>query len=350
MSGDLDPITPRAALDYYLDARRYNLADDTYSTHEYRLDSFVRWLTDPEKGEGEIQNMNDVDLRAVHAYRVFKREENWPDDDPCNGVSMQGQVSTLRKFFEHLSDIDAVQSDFHERIRLPKVDESEQVDETVLDAEYANAMIDHLHSWEYATRVHIALLLIWRTACRTGGLRSLDLSDFDADERALTFRHRPQEDTPLKNGPSSERDVSLKPHVTQILSDYIDSPHRHDVTDEYGRKPLLTTAQGRPATGTIQQWVYKWTQPCQIGDPCPEGRDPGTCDSTEYARFSTCPANFSPHPVRSGSITAHRDAGTPREVVSDRGDVSEEILEKHYDRASQRQRMRRRRDFIPDNL
>lgn len=350
MSEDLDPITPEAALDYYLDARRYDIADDTYSTHEYRLDSFVRWLVDEDRGDGEVTNMNDLDLPMVHAYRVFKREENWPDSEPCNAVSMQGQVSTLRKFFEHLADINAVPSDFHERIRLPKLQPGENVDEAVLDAEAANATLDHLHRWEYATPQHVAMLVIWRTTCRTGGLRSLDIDDFDEDDRALCFRHRPEQDTPLKNGPSSERDVSLKPYVADIIADYIESPHRHDVTDDYGRAPLLTTVQGRPSTGTIQNWVYKWTQPCRRGEPCPEGRNPDECESTEHDHVSSCPVNFSPHPMRSGSITAHRDAGTPREVVSDRGDVSEQILEQHYDRASKRQRMRRRRDFIPDNL
>lgn len=350
MSEDLDPITPEAALDYYLDARRYDLADDTYSTHQYRLDSFVRWLTDEEKGEDEIVNMNEIDLRTVHAYRVFKREENWPDDDPCRAVSMQGQVSTLRVFFEHLADIRAVPSDFHERIRLPKVQDGEDVDERILDAELAKAILDYLHRWEYATADHIAFLLFWRTSCRLGGLRSLDVGDFDPDEGALSFRHRPDQGTPLKNENGGERDVSLKPHVVEAVETFLDSPYRRDVTDDYGRSPLITSKYGRPACGTLRNWMYKWTQPCQIGEQCPEGRDPEECDATEHHHLSECPVNFSPHPIRSGSITAHRDAGTPREIVSDRGDVSEKILEKHYDRASKRQRMRRRREFIPDDL
>ncbi len=44
MSDDLDPITPEAALDYYLDSRRYDLANDTLVHAQYRLESFVRWL------------------------------------------------------------------------------------------------------------------------------------------------------------------------------------------------------------------------------------------------------------------------------------------------------------------
>ncbi|WP_436928173.1 tyrosine-type recombinase/integrase [Halosimplex amylolyticum] len=350
MSDDLDPITPHAAVNYYLDTRQYELADETYQSHQYRLDSFARWLTDEEKGDGEISNMNDVDLRTVHAYRVFKREENWPDEDPCNTVSMSGQVSTLRVFFERLADIKAVPSGFHERIRLPKVPDGEDVDERVLDAERANAILDHFHSWEYATAHHVTFLLFWRTSCRLGGLRSLDVSDFDPDENALSFRHRPDEGTPLKNKYGSERDVSLKPHVAEVIQDYIEGPNRNEVTDDYGREPLITTEHGRPCTSTLRNWMYFWTQPCRLGEKCPEGRDPNECEARRHGNLSQCPMVFSPHPIRAGSITAHRDAGTPREVVSDRGDVSEKILEKHYDQASKRQRMRRRRDFIPEDL
>ena len=256
----------------------------------------------------------------------------------------------MRKFFEYLSDINGVPSDFNERIRLPKVQDGEGVDERLLNAEQANAILDHLHRWEYATPHHITFLIFWRTSCRLGGLQALDVQDFDREDGALEFRHRPEQGTPLKNDNGGERDVALKPHVTDVLKDFLESPHREDVTDEYGREPLITCREGLPSKGTIRNWVYFWTQPCRIGEQCPEGRDPDECEATARDKLAKCPVNFSPHPIRAGSITAHRDAGTPREVVSDRGDVSEKILEKHYDQASKRQRMRRRRDHIPDSL
>ena len=350
MSDDLDPITPEGALDYYLDTRRYDLADETLQTHRYRLESFVKWLVSEDHGDGEVTNMNNVDLRTIHAFRVFKREENFEDEDPCNAVTMQGQVSTLRVFLDHLGDIRAVPEDLPDRVKLPKIRDGEGVDESLLEAERANAIIDYLHKWEYATAPHVAVLLFWRTSCRLGGLRALDVDDFDPDEGALSFRHRPSTGTPLKNGKNGERDVSLKPHVVNVVETYLESPHCHDVTDDHDRTPLITTEYGRPGTSTYRNWMYKWTQPCQIGEKCPEGRDPDECNATYHIHLSECPFNVSPHPIRAGSITAHRDAGTPREVVSDRGDVSEKILEHHYDQASERQRMRRRRDFIPDNL
>lgn len=343
MSDDLDPLTPEAALDYYLDERRYDLADSTYRTHESRLQSFVDWLEDQD-----IHNMNDVDLRVVHSYCVYKREDNG-DEDPCTGMTMQGQVSTVRKFLERCVDLNAVSENLPNRVRLPKVRGEDQSDDRKLDAGRANAILEHLREFEYVSNKHVTLLLIWRTTARRSGIRSLDLQDFDAEDRALCYRHRPDEGTPLKNTSASERDVSLKPHVASVIEDYINGPNRYDVTDENGRAPLITTKQGRPSLSTIQGWMYQVTRPCVIGG-CPHDVEMKECEATRYDQASTCPSSLSPHPIRTGSITAHRDAGTPRAVVSDRGDVSERILEKHYDKASRRQRMHRRRDHLPDEL
>jgi len=343
MSDDLDPITPEAALVQYLDARRYDLRETTLRTHESRIRSFVDWLKDQD-----IQNMNDVDLRVVHDYRVYKREDNG-ENDTCNDVTMQGQVSTVRRFLDHMVDYDAVPESLPERIRLPNV-EGDGSNGDLLDSGRANAILDYLREYRYASAQHVALLLMWRTSARRGGIRALDANDFDADERALSYRHRPKTGTPLKNGERGERDVSLSPHVAAVVDDYLGSPDRHNVTDDHGRAPLLTTEFGRPSVTTIQNWVYRLTRPCVIGEPCPHDYDPDTCEYNATDTASGCPSSVSPHAVRTGSITAHRDAGTPREVVSDRGDVSEKILEKHYDKASKRQRMRRRRDHLPEDI
>jgi site-specific recombinase XerD len=343
MSDDLDPITPEAALEYYVDTRQYDLRETTMRSHESRLRSFVDWLQD----QG-IQNMNDVDVRTIHEYRVYKREDNG-DDDPCNSVTMQGQVSTIRRFLDYLTDIDAVSESLPERVRLPNVD-GDGTSDAQLDSARAEPILEHLHEYRYASAQHITLLLMWRTSARRGGIRALDLDDFDAEDRALCFRHRPETGTPLKNGERGERDVALSAHVAGIVEDYISSPNRHSVEDDHGRTPLITTEFGRPALTTLQNWVYRLTRPCVIGEPCPHDYDPETCEYNSSDGASGCPSSVAPHAVRTGSITAHRDAGTPREVVSDRGDVSEKILEKHYDKASKRQRMRRRRDHVPEDI
>ncbi|WP_336327868.1 tyrosine-type recombinase/integrase [Halovenus sp. HT40] len=343
MTDDLDPITPDAALEYYLDARRYDLAESTLRSHGARIRSFARWLKD-----NDINNMNDVDLRTVHEYRVYKREDNG-ESDPCNDVTMQGQVSTIRRFLDHLADIQAVDERVPERIRLPTVDGDGSSDDQ-LESGRASAVLDFLRSYRYASPEHVTLLLMWRTSARRGGVRALDLEDFDQDDRALAFRHRPDTGTPLKNAEAGERDVSLSEPVATVISDYIDSPNRHNVVDDHGRDPLLTTEYGRPALSTYQNWIYRVTRPCVIGETCPHGYEPPTCEFMNHDSAHRCPSSVSPHAVRTGSITALRDAGTPRQVVSDRGDVSEKVLEKHYDKASKRQKMRRRREHLPGDF
>ncbi|RDZ38758.1 integrase [Haloferax sp. Atlit-47N] len=343
MSDDLDPITPEAGLSYYLDARRYDVRPTTLQSHRARLQSFIDWLD----SQG-IHNMNDVDLRTVHAYQVYKREDNG-ENEPCNAVTMQGQISTLRRFLDHLSDIDAVPESLSERIRLPKIEPGEDVDEEFLDSGRAKAILEYMNRFEYATPHHVAILLFWRTSARRGDLHALDLKDFDKDENALSFVHRPETETRLKNGYKGERDVSIQPDVARVIEDYIRA-NRHSVQDDHGRFPLFTTTLGRASLGTIQQWAYRWTRPCVIGEGCPHDRDPSTCENADISQASGCPSSMGPHAIRKGSITAFRDAGTPREVVSERGDVSEEVLEKHYDKANARDRMRRRREFIPEEI
>ncbi|SDY39897.1 hypothetical protein SAMN04487946_1142 [Halobellus clavatus] len=54
--------------------------------------------------------------------------------------------------------------------------------------------------------------------------------------------------------------------------------------------------------------------------------------------------------IRTGSLTAHLDAGTPKPVLSDRADATEQTLDRHYDQASKREQMLRREDFIAEDL
>ena len=343
MSEDLDPITPSAALDYYLDARRGELADATLRDHAYRIGTFVDWLEDRK----DVANMNDVDVRMVHEWRVWKREDNG-EHDPCNMMTMQGQVSTVKQFLYRVADIKGVPETLPDRIRVPSPSKDEQSNDTILSSERTKAILEYLSTYEYASRRHVTLLLMWRVPARRGGIRALDLGDWDSEDRALQFRHRPPL-TPLKNGSTSERDVILKEQVAEVLDDYVSGP-RIDVIDDQGRKPLITTKRGRPGVSTLQRWIYCVTRPCVIGEECPHDRDPDECEAIPSQKASKCPSSRAPHHVRTGSVTAHRTAGTPRPVISDRGDASEDVLEKHYDKAGNRERARRRPEHIPEDL
>jgi hypothetical protein len=182
---------------------------------------------------------------------------------------------------------------------------------------------------------------------RRGALRSIDRKDLRPDDYALVLRHRPETGTKLKNGEDGERWVYLGPRWYQIVDDYLSNPSRHDVTDDHGREPLLTTSHGRPTGDTIYTWVTTITQPCEYAE-CPHERDPETCEARGDGYSSKCPSSRSPHAVRRGAITYHLNSNTSPEVVSERMDVSLDVLYEHYDARTEKERMDVRRDDLPE--
>lgn len=335
MGDDLDPISPEAAVDLYLDQRQDEVSEQTRQSHEYRLQPFLQWCE-----ENNYTNMNDLSGRDLHAYRVHRREE-----DDLKPVTLQGQLSTLRVFLRFCASIDAVPEGLPDKVLLPTVSGDDDVSETTLEPGRAETILGYLGRYHYASRDHVIFLTLWRTGMRTGALRGVDLDDLDTDEQAVRIRHRPDEDTPLKNGKNGERWVALSDHLLHVIKDYVDGP-RIDTTDEFGREPLLTTREGRVSRSTVRDTFYRWARPCAYGEECPHDRDPDECEAATFDAASKCPSARSPHDARSGAITAHLSDDVPTQIVSERMDVSEQILARHYDRRSEREKMKQRREYL----
>ncbi|MFD1585498.1 tyrosine-type recombinase/integrase [Halorientalis brevis] len=356
MSDNLDPLEPEAAMDLYLDTRRGELRPKTFRSQRYRLTAFVRWC----RAEG-ITNMNDVDGRTLHAFRVARRDgfedydQHYMDDYAEVGQqTLYNHLSTLRVFLRFVSKVDAVPESLPSKIILPTVSEDEQVSDTTLDPARADSILHYLDRYHYASRKHVILLLLWHTGCRAGGIRALDLEDVDLDGThprvdgpAVNFVHRPETDTPLKNGERGERWNGISEYVAEVLHDYINGP-RNDIEDSYGRDPLLTTRQGRPRVSTIRNTMYAITRPCWYGEECPHDREIDSCEAAPYKMATKCPSSRSPHDARSGSLTRYLLQDTPRDVVQDRMNVSDKVLDRHYDRRTLREKMEQRRKYLPD--
>jgi integrase len=179
---------------------------------------------------------------------------------------------------------------------------------------------------------------------RLGTLRCIDLRDFSYDNGHVRVRHRPDTDTPLKNGEAANRMIAVGEHWCDVIQDFIDQ-HRHPVTDDHGREPLITSSQGRLSKNAVRNAVYRQTRPCVYAE-CPHERDPETCEAMKTNWASKCPSSRSPHGIRRGSITRALREGVPEEIVSDRMNSSKEILEQHYDKRTEREKMEQRREFI----
>ncbi|WP_227738889.1 hypothetical protein [Halorientalis pallida] len=167
---------------------------------------------------------------------------------------------------------------------------------------------------------------------RLGALQSLDVDDYDGGNESLPLEHRPDMGTPLKNGEEGERLVALTAETCRVIDDWMDHD-RHDVIDDYGREPMLTTENGRTQASSIRDAVYFVTRPCFCGGGCPIGRDP---------------SNASPHDICRGSITHHSSEDVPEKVVSDRMDVGMDVLDKHYDKRSEQVKKEQRRAYLED--
>ena len=335
MSDDLQPLSPREGMDRFLAHRESGVSESTYRNNQTTLEQFVAWCSD-----NEIDNLNDLTGRDLSQFVAYRRSKVKP-------ITLQKNLSAIREFLAFCADIEAVRDGLNEKVHAPELPDGAEARDVVLGPDAALTALDHLDQFDYASRDHVMLLLLWRTGMRRGALRSLDLDDLRPDDNALELQHRPETDTPLKNGEKGERWVWLGPISYQVLEDYVNT-NRYDKVDDHGREPLITTMQGRPHVTTITDAVNRITQPCHYGE-CPHAREPETCEAFGNTSVpAKCPSSRSPHAVRRGAITNHLNEGTPPEIVSERMDVSLDVLYRHYDARSSREKMAVRKEHLSE--
>jgi site-specific recombinase XerD len=332
---ELEPIDLQTALDLYLADREPEVVESTLYAHRSRIDHFVRWCN-----EQEFENLNELTGRRLHEYRIWRR-----NDGDLAPPTEKSQMDTLRVFIRWLESVDGVQQDFSTKVLSPSIDSRKHARSVMLEADRAPDILAYLEKYQYASIEHVSVALLWHTMIRIGAAHALDVSDYHSEDQYLEVRHRPEEGTPVKNQENGERFVALSGRVCDLLDDWL-SEQRPDVQDDYDRNPLLATPQGRLSKTAIRTYVYQWTQPCRYGQECPHDRSPDDCSARERDFESQCPSSVSPHAIRRGSITNNLNDGMPEKVVSDRANVSSEILEHHYDQRTEREKMEQRRQYL----
>lgn len=328
----LEPLAPNRAKSLYLQSRRDELAERSLKLHEKHVKSFVDWCN-----SNDIQNMNDITARNIHEYKLDIKEG-------FAQSTLSIYLSTIRQFIGWAESIDAVAGGVSEKIVLPDRDPKSRTE--MLESDKAMTILTYLRKYHYASRSHALMAVLWHTGIRTGTVQGLDVNDFQHERDRLRVRHRPETGTPLKNKENGERYIVLSTEISDVLADYIDE-NRHDVVDQSDRKPLFTTKRGRPAKNSIRRNIYAVTRPCATGQGCPHNRNPETCEAAQRTNDACkCPSTVSGHPVRRGAITHHLRQDIPEKVVSDRMNVSENILDRHYDRRTADEKAEQRRRFL----
>jgi site-specific recombinase XerD len=332
VSDDLESIAPGTAIELYLDHREPEVSEKTLQNQRYRLNSFVEWCH-----ENEIENLNTISGRDLHEYRTWRSEH-------IKKITLVNELRTLQKFLEFLASIDAVEEGMRERVLIPKLERGDEAKDIELHGDRAKKILSHLERFSYASRDHVIASIIWHTGIRIGTLRALDVDDFDPETKCLDLRHRPETGTPLKNGDSAERSINISDRYCEIIQDYI-THHRHDVVDDHGRRPLITSEYGRLSATPIRRTCNELSQPCLVGE-CPHEKDPKTCEFKHWSNLANCPSARSPHAWRRGSITHHLREKTPQQIVEERCDVSGDVLEQHYDERTEREKAEARREWL----
>lgn len=332
---ELEFIAPAEAKEMYLAQRRNELAEATLQGHHYRLKPFVKWCE-----SNDLTNLNDLTSRDVHRYRLHRQEEA-----DLNKITLRTQLSTIRVFLQFLESIDGVKQGLHEKMLIPSTNSDEESRDEMLDSKSAEKLLNYLDKYEYASKTHALLTVLWATGCRMGGAHSLDVEDFDPDAQSLAFRHRPDQGTRLKNKQSGERLCALSTDVTETLEDYI-AVNRRKMTDENERRPLFTTRSGRMHKSNIREIVYAATRPCAYGQDCPHDRDPDSCEAATYSYARKCPSSTPPHDIRRGALTHLLKEDVPKEVVSDRANVGRDVLDNHYNQMTEEEKMEQRRGYL----
>jgi len=333
----LVPMSPEEGLQRFLDQREPSVAKSTFQNNRTTLEQFVAWLHDQE-----IENLNELSGRHLADYVHHRRQDVKP-------ISLQKELSAIRVALEYWADLDAVEPGLRERVHAPEVADGAEARDVVVLSETAEEILEYLERYRRATREHIVLELWWNTGLRLGAMRALDLEDLRPDDQALAVHHRPETDTPLKNKKAGERWVWLGERLYGLVEEYIEL-HRHDVQDDHGREPLITTRQGRVSDSTLRDISYRWTQPCRWrGGDCPHDREQESCEAYGSPNTpSKCPSAKSPHGWRRGSITDHLARGVSPEVVSERANVSLEVLYRHYDARREDEKMAVRREHLEE--
>lgn len=335
---DPSDVTPlRKARRDFLEYKQETQKESTARAYKYPTKDFIQYC---EKVGVSITG--NVSKRQITKWIDQRRSEVKP-------ITVHNNAKHVRVFLKWMAQRELVEWGLHKKIQIPSVSEDQDVNQQVLRRDRAESVLKYLDTHRYASLYHALFYTMWHTGCRISGAIALDLSDFNPiehDDNVLKFRNRKNTGTPLKNGNTGERDVTISDSLAEVLADYTSTP-RLDKTDECGRDPLFTVPNGRLYRQRSYKNVVALTRPCVSGENCPHNRDIPDCEAAQQKpKAPSCPSSLSHHPIRKGSITNHINEGWPKEALSERVDVGVDVLEKHYDFRTNERKRQNRREFL----
>jgi len=270
-------LSPRQARREFLNSKKGSIKESSRRAYKYPTKSFVEFCE-----EHGIETTGEVDGYVLTSWKERRRQEIKP-------ITLHNNVKHLRVFLKWAARSELMERHIYEKLAVPDVPDDEVRSHAMLDLEQAEATLRYLKTYEYATRKHAMFYTLWHTGCRVSGAISLDVEDVvnQSGDYIITFRNRRSTGTALKNGNNGERNVSITDSLWNVLQDYLEGPHRNQVEDEYGRKPLFTTPKNRISRGTAYKDYTAITRPCVVTSSCPHNRLIDDCEAAQRKEDAT---------------------------------------------------------------
>lgn len=314
-------ISLRRARTDYLSYKKRNNKESTVRYYESVLRGFIEYCEEEES----VTHVDEIDGYLIQQWQIKRQRE-----DNVAPITLKNNTKHLIVFLKWCVSSELLPPELPGKVDVPNVSEEDTRSDEVVGPDRIEEILDYLEMYQYASRLHAAVKVLWHTGCRISALISLDVDDMDALEGVLKFRNRRDSGTALKNGTKSERNVTMNKETMDVLSAY-KRIKRAEVEDDEGRNPLFTTEHGRITRQRVYKNFVGVSRPCIYTNECPHNRDLDDCDATKKAEAYGCPSSKALHPIRRGSITYHLQSDWPVEKVSQRCDVSVSVLQDHYD-------------------
>ena len=341
----LQPLPVHEGIKSYLKSKERDISGKTRQEYRTKLEFFAEYCDSIG-----LENLNNVNGRVINQFKNWRAAGSSDNSKMLSNKTMQDNLYLLRDFIRHLEKIEAVYRGTAQKVEIPNLKPGEGVRNVELGSDRLEDILDYLATYSYASLEHVVIALCAQSGRRIGGIHSLDLDDvhIDRDNPYIEFIHRGDSETRLKNGIEGEEQVNIDSDLAELLSSYIENTRIEQCVN--GRNPLLTTRFGRIGKSTIRSYFYRWTRPCKIGKECPDNREESSCEAAcDKDNASKCPASEAPHAARHGYLTEMLRQGVPPEVISDRCDITEEVLREVYDERSTKEKRKSRRSLLEES-
>jgi integrase len=132
---------------------------------------------------------------------------------------LKDQSGTLRQLLNFDEDTDVAPQGVSRKLQLSTVRIEGEVNDIHITTEKVKKVFAYCKTCECATRRHIVFDILWQTGMRSGVLKGLNTDDFDQEGQTLSFSHRPESGTSLKNKERGARYVHIDTELTEVITD-----------------------------------------------------------------------------------------------------------------------------------